>query len=249
MGAALATAEMDREEIVAQLREQMWKAMGKAPPPLPGESVFHVDAEMGMRRPLVEARGGLAQIIPEGGFRRAGIIRMSGPPLLILELINDVSHGGRVAVIGCADLLYPGVENTPGVGNVIVIEQAHPEILGIVVEGCDLVVYRPASIQRGAGPFVLSPPLRARIRQGRAACVIWEEREVEGAYLRLDGEIVAIGGIGRGEGRIRSITLTVSATTTSGSRRGTLTVADVSAERDSGGEERDSDAHRRAVVS
>ena len=199
-----------RKDTIAQLRAQ-------------------IDAITGAREGLdpsnsIPMRSELADILPAGGLARSAITHVSGPPLFVIELINDIiAQDGYVAVAGCTDLLCLDMDSD----HVIVINNVNPTIIGMLVEGFDLVIYYPGpNRSQRHTPFNLPRPIQARIRKEHAACIVWTLRDVEGAAVHLTGRIACIDGVGYGEGRIRRFILDVTATTKTGTRHGNLTIPD-----------------------
>ena len=116
----------------------------------------------------------LAKVLPGGGLERRAVAEVSDCPALIVELIGQVTaRGGHVGVVGWPELSLAGVVESGRLDNVITVPDPGTDplgIVGILVEGLDLVV------ARWAAPLELSPvrarPLLARLRGGVAALVL-----------------------------------------------------------------------------
>ena len=116
----------------------------------------------------------LAKVLPGGGLERRAMTEVSDCPALIVELIGQVTaRGGHVGVVGWPELSLADVVESGRLDNVITVPDPGTDplgIVGILVEGLDLVV------ARWAAPLELSPvrarPLLARLRGGVAALVL-----------------------------------------------------------------------------
>lgn len=173
----------------------------------------------------------LAKVLPGGGLERRAVTEVSDCPALIVELIGQVTaRGGHVGVVGWPELSLADVVESGRLDNVITVPDPGTDplgIVGILVEGLDLVV------ARWAAPLELSPvrarPLLARLRGGVAALVLVGARTPSPA-VRIDAGVTTFRGIGEGTGRIRSVDIAVrvrakgrppeSATVTVGRRAG-----------------------------
>ena len=173
----------------------------------------------------------LAKVLPGGGLERRAVTEVSDCPALIVELIGQVTaRGGHVGVVGWPELSLAGVVESGRLDNVITVPDPGTDplgIVGILVEGLDLVV------ARWAAPLELSPvrarPLLARLRGGVAALVLVGAR-IPSPAVRIGAGVTTFRGIGEGTGRIRSVDIAVrvrakgrppeSATVTVGRRAG-----------------------------
>lgn len=155
----------------------------------------------------------LAKVLPGGGLERRAVTEVSDCPALIVELIGQVTaRGGHVGVVGWPELSLAGVVESGRLDNVITVPDPGTDplgIVGILVEGLDLVV------ARWAAPLELSPvrarPLLARLRGGVAALVLVGAR-IPSPAVRIGAGVTTFRGIGEGTGRIRSVDIAVSVT-------------------------------------
>ncbi|NLF91359.1 MAG: hypothetical protein GX570_08465 [Corynebacterium marinum] len=155
----------------------------------------------------------LAKVLPGGGLERRAMTEVSDCPALIVELIGQVTaRGGHVGVVGWPELSLADVVESGRLDNVITVPDPGTDplgIVGILVEGLDLVV------ARWAAPLELSPvrarPLLARLRGGVAALVLVGAR-IPSPAVRIGAGVTTFRGIGEGTGRIRSVDIAVSVT-------------------------------------
>lgn len=155
----------------------------------------------------------LAKVLPGGGLERRAVAEVSDCPALIVELIGQVTaRGGHVGVVGWPELSLAGVVESGRLDNVITVPDPGTDplgIVGILVEGLDLVV------ARWAAPLELSPvrarPLLARLRGGVAALVLVGAR-IPSPAVRIGAGVTTFRGIGEGTGRIRSVDIAVRVT-------------------------------------
>lgn len=152
----------------------------------------------------------LAKVLPAGGVERRAVTEFSDCPALIVELISQVSAGGgHVGVVGWPELSLAGVVERGELDNVVVVPDPGNDplgVLGVLVEGLDLVVARWAT------PLELSPvrarPLLGKLRGGAAALVLVGAR-VPSPAARVRAEVTTFRGIGAGTGRIRGVDIAV----------------------------------------
>lgn len=155
----------------------------------------------------------LVKVLPGGGLERRAVTEVSDCPALIVELIGQVTaRGGHVGVVGWPELSLAGVVESGRLDNVITVPDPGTDplgIVGILVEGLDLVV------ARWAAPLELSPvrarPLLARLRGGVAALVLVGAR-IPSPAVRIGAGVTTFRGIGEGTGRIRSVDIAVRVT-------------------------------------
>lgn len=155
----------------------------------------------------------LAKVLSGGGLERRAVTEVSDCPALIVELIGQVTaRGGHVGVVGWPELSLAGVVESGRLDNVITVPDPGTDplgIVGILVEGLDLVV------ARWAAPLELSPvrarPLLARLRGGVAALVLVGAR-IPSPAVRIGAGVTTFRGIGEGTGRIRSVDIAVRVT-------------------------------------
>ncbi len=189
---------LSRAEQVELLRSRMGALGGGAPQPAVGEPE------------VIATPSELVRLLPGGGLARRAVTEVSDCPALIVELIAQVTAtGGHVGVVGWPELSLAGVVDNGNLDNVIAVPDPGVDplgIIGVLVEGLDLVVARwPA-------PLELSPvrvrPLLGKLRGGQAALVLIGAT-VPSPHVRIDAEVTTFRGIGRGSGRIRGVDIAV----------------------------------------
>ena len=127
-------ATLDRGDRIAVLRSRMAALGGtEAPAVADPEEILPVPSELG-------------KLLVSGGLARRQAVAVSDCPALVVEIICSVTaRGGQVAVVGWPDLLLAQVSESGDVDKVIVIPDPGPDpwsVVGVLVEGMDLVIYR-----------------------------------------------------------------------------------------------------------
>ena len=170
----------------------------------------------GVAVPLVEdpatlpTPSDLAWALPGGGLERRAVTEVADCPALIVELIAQATAGGgHVGVVGWPELSLAGVVDEGRLENIVVVPDPGVDplgIIGVLVEGLDLVV------ARWAAPLELSPvrsrPLLGKLRGGSAALVL-VGATVPSPQARIDATVTTFRGIGQGTGRIRGVDIAV----------------------------------------
>lgn len=191
-------AGLSRAEQVDLLRSRMAALGGGVPQSAVGESE------------VIATPSDLSSVLPGGGLARRVVTEVSDCPALVVELIAQVTAaGGHVGVVGWPELSFAGVVERGCLENIITVPDPGADpfgILGVLVEGLDLVV------ARWGAPLELSPvrarPLLGKLRGGQAALVLVGAR-VPAPHMRIDAEVTTFRGIGRGTGRIRGVDIAV----------------------------------------
>lgn len=152
----------------------------------------------------------LARVLPGGGLARRVVTQVADCPALVVELIAQATAGGgHVGIVGWPELSLAGVVDNGNLNNVIAVPDPGVDplgIIGVLVEGLDLVV------ARWQAPLELSPvrarPLLGKLRGGSAALVM-VGASVPSPHARIDAEVTTFRGIGQGSGRIRGVDIAV----------------------------------------
>ncbi|MCX7538176.1 hypothetical protein [Corynebacterium antarcticum] len=157
----------------------------------------------------------LADCLPGGGLPRRAITTVADCPAFIIELLAAATgRGSHVAVVGWPDLLLTGVADAGGILDSIVVVPDPGDrpfsVVGMLVEGMDLVVHRSAGSDRVSA--TQARPLLARVRRGTAALLVVGARFPASA-VRIGADITAYHGVGAGSGRIRGFDLSVEVVT------------------------------------
>jgi hypothetical protein len=153
----------------------------------------------------------LAPLLPWGGLRRGSVVTTCGSTSLLLALLSAASAAGLwTAVVGRPDLgLLAAAESGIAVQRLALVPNPGATLAGVVaalLDGIELVAV--AGVQRlSAGQM---RRLAGRARQRGA--VLLAMGDWPGADVRLYGERIEWGGLGRGYGRLRSMRVTVRAT-------------------------------------
>jgi hypothetical protein len=144
-----------------------------------------------------------------GGLPRAAVTAATNCPAALVELLaGTTAAGGCVAVVGYPSLALAAVAAAGGdLDRMIVVPDPAPHataVLGTLVEGLDLVLYRPP---KPVAP-TLARPVDARLRRSRCALTVCGGPRVwPGSRLHLDWRVDGVTGLGHGSGRIRGVEL------------------------------------------
>jgi len=173
-------AGLSRAEQVELLRSRM-DALGGAveQPVVDGSEVIATPSD-------------LARVLPGGGLARRVVTQVADCPALVIELIAQATAGGgHVGIVGWPELSLAGVVDNGNLNNVIAVPDPGVDplgIIGVLVEGLDLVV------ARWQAPLELSPvrarPLLGKLRGGSAALVMVG---VPGRVVAVDAVTVVTG--------------------------------------------------------
>lgn len=147
----------------------------------------------------------LEQAIDTGGIPRAMVTAVADCPAVHVDLLVAATQAGScVAIVGYPQLALAAIDAAGGdLERVVVIPDPAPHaaaVLGTLVEGVDMVFYRPAA---NASP-TFARPVEARLHKSRCALVVsghaWPK-----VQLNIDAHVVGIRGLGRGYGRVRGV--------------------------------------------
>lgn len=147
----------------------------------------------------------LSQAVDTGGIPRAMVTAVADCPAVHVDLLVAATRAGScVAIVGYPQLALAAIDAAGGdLERVVVIPDPAPHagaVLGTLVEGVDMVFYRPVS---NATP-TFARPIEARLHKSRCALVVsgysWPK-----AQLNIDAHVVGIRGLGRGYGRVRGV--------------------------------------------
>lgn len=157
----------------------------------------------------VPVPGWLGHHLNRGGLPRAAVTAATDCPAALVELLAATTGaGGCAAVVGYPSLALAAVAAAGGdLDRMIVVPDPAPHataVLGTLVEGLDLVLYRP--------PKPVAPtaarPVDARLRRSRCALAVCGGPRVwPGSRLHLDWRVEGVTGLGHGSGRIRGVEL------------------------------------------
>lgn len=208
--------ELSRDARIAVLRQQMDQLTGQ-----PASTGVSPEDE------VLELGSSFQTVLPFGGLVRRAVTECSDTPVLVAEMLAQISgSGSSVAVVGWPDLAYAAVATQGGdLSRIVAVPDPGSDPLSVVsllVTGLDLVVFRSA-------PHDLAPaqarPLLGKLRGGSAA-LLTVGMSVPSPALRMAAQITGFRGIGEGSGRIRAIDLQVETTWKGGSRRATMTIGE-----------------------
>lgn len=215
--------ESDREQIVAELRRKMGGGVGTtAGGSAAGGGVGSGGGGGGVRvgvetlgvttpsRPVLAVPAPLAEILPQGGLPRGGVVSLigdgGGSTSLLLALLAAPANTWS-ALVGMPDVgMLAASELGVDLDRVVLVPDPGPDvlqILSVLADGVDLIAVVP--------PKVLPPSrlkvLNARLRQSGAVLLVagrWP-----GADLVLQSRVQGWVGLGQGHGRLRDRELVV----------------------------------------
>ncbi|RDI43564.1 hypothetical protein [Nocardia mexicana] len=155
----------------------------------------------------------LAEILPEGGLRRGTVMSYAGVAGPLAGIVAAVTaSGGNVALSGVPQLNpHAVVEMSGDLNRMYFVPDPgddHAEVLGVLVDGFDLVV-------AGARGLAL-PPSRARAIAARArasgcSVILTGGIRWQGSGLRIVTRVVGYEGIERGCGRVTRLRFNIQA--------------------------------------
>lgn len=172
--------------------------------------VGHVDADSRHGGKTVKLHSELGEIMPGGGLARCAITAMATCPMLVLEIVGDVtSHGGHVGVIGWPNLCFAHVsEYRDALSRLVLVPDPGLDPLAIaatLAEGLDLVFCYLPNVEVTPSR---ARPLLAKLRHGKAAVVLLGAECISPA-ARVHATLAGFYGVGQGTGRIRTIKIKV----------------------------------------
>ena len=219
---AVDLGHLDRGARIAVLRSRM-AALGA------GEAVSEPQKSVIDPELVLHVPAGMEGVLSAGGLVRQQAVAVSDCPALLVEMVCDVTaRGGYAAIVGWPDLLLAQVSESGDLDHVIVIPDPGPDpwsVVGVLVDGLDLVVYRAAREANG-GEVAVTPtqarPVLAKLRSGTAALVT-VGAHLPGSAAVIDAQVEAFRGIGAGTGRIRGFDIVVQSRAKDGARHGVVT--------------------------
>ncbi|MFI5541525.1 hypothetical protein ACIA5H_34595 [Nocardia sp. NPDC051900] len=204
--AAASLAGLPREDKLAALRARMAAIPGRVgasePPPLPATASGAV----------IPVAGGLGEALPERGLPRGGVVACTGRATPLIGLLAAVTAAGEwVAVIGCPRLgLLAFTEMNGDLARLAHIPDPGEDplaVAAVLLDGVDVVVL---DVPGGAAPSRMRAVL-ARSRSHDGVLVVtaagWARPDLE-----IRSELAGYGGLGRGRGRLRSMTFDIHVT-------------------------------------
>ncbi|MDV7991620.1 hypothetical protein [Rhodococcus sp. IEGM 1374] len=154
----------------------------------------------------------MAELLPRGALARGTALSITGAGSVLVGLVAAASAAGHhVAVIGQPKFGLLSVHEHGGdLTKVALVDPGDPatalDAASICLDGVDLVVTTLGGLD--------IPPTRARALLARcrshAAVLVVTDGRMPGLDLTIESRPVAIGGIERGRGRLRSITIETS---------------------------------------
>ncbi len=198
---------LPRDQQLAALRARMAAIPGRVgsiePPPLPTSSASTV----------IPVPGGLGEALPEGGLPRGGVVACTGRSTPLLGLLAAVTAAGEwVAVIGQPQLgLLAFTEMNGDLTRLAHIPDLKGEdpltIAAVLLDGVDVVVLDVA----GDAPPSRMRAVLARLRSHDGVLVVtgpgWARPDLE-----IRCELAEYDGLGRGRGRLRTMTFDIQVT-------------------------------------
>lgn len=195
-------SEMSRSERLEYLRSKM------AAVPAKGEAVS--EALPSDSREVLAVPAPLAELLPRGGLTRGSVSVVSGANSMLLGILAAVTQADLfVAVIGMPKLgLLAAAEMGARLDRLALIPDPGPDPAGVaavLLDGIDLVVL-------GLGGTAMAPSraraVVARARSKRAALLI-ADGQFAGAEVSIDSRVEGYAGLGRGDGRVHGLQLSV----------------------------------------
>ncbi|MEU2043582.1 hypothetical protein [Nocardia niwae] len=194
---------LPRDQQLAALRARMAAIPGRVgatePPPLSPISSSTV----------IPVPGGLGEALPEGGLPRGGVVACTGRATPLLGLLAAVTAAGEwVAVVGRPQLgLLAFAEMNGDLTRLAHIPDPGEDplaVTAVLLDGVDIVVLDIA----GAAPPSRMRAVLARLRSHDGVLIV-----TNSGWARPDLEIrcylAEYGGLGRGRGRLRSMTFDI----------------------------------------
>ena len=152
----------------------------------------------------------MGAFLQEDGLRRGSVTQVSNCPAALVHMLAAVTaQGGCAAVVDHPNLAVAAVAAAGGdIDRLVLVPDATPHtaaVLATLVEGMDMVLYRPQLGQAQITP-TFARPVDARLKKSECAFVTcggqWPT-----ARVHIDMHVSGIIGLGQGSGRVRSIEL------------------------------------------
>ncbi|WP_414120656.1 hypothetical protein [Corynebacterium nuruki] len=194
----------DVADVVEELRGRITRITGEPADPA-------APAAPSPARPVdgVPVPAWLGRHLRRGGLPRSAVTAATDCPAALVDLLAGVTAaGGCAAVVGYPALALGAVAAAGGdLDRLVIVPDPAPHavaVLGTLVEGLDLVLYRPA---KPVAPTA-ARPVDARLRRSRCALAVCGGPRVwPGSRLHLDWRVDGVTGLGHGSGRIRGVEL------------------------------------------
>jgi len=216
--ATTGTGVREKKDVVAELRGRIARIGGAvptaapaapAPASEPASPSTGVESATGSFASTVAVPGWLGQHLVSGGLPRGAVTVAQDCPAALVDLLAVLTAtGGCAAVVGHPRLALAAVAAAGGdLDRLVVVPDPAPHataVLGTLVDGLDLVLYRP--------PQAVAPtaarPVEARLRRGDCALLVCgDQQSWPTARLHLQWQTGEVTGLGRGSGRVREVTV------------------------------------------
>ncbi|KAB3522911.1 hypothetical protein F8377_01720 [Corynebacterium zhongnanshanii] len=143
-----------------------------------------------------------------GGLPRGAVTQVSNCPAALVSMLAALTaHGGCAAVVNHPNLAVAAVEAAGGdIERLVLVPDADPHaaaVLSTLVEGMDMVMYKPPLGEAGVSP-TFARPVEARLNKSECALVVCGG-QWPGARVHIDMHVSGIVGLGRGSGRVRAV--------------------------------------------
>lgn len=205
-----APSQAAAQETIVALRQKMERIGGTVPQLVGGSYRATVPRPVGAgikSSATVASPEWIRSALDGGGLPRAATTHISDCPIAHSDMLAALTHAGQcAAIVGYPQLALAAVEAAGGdLERLVVIPDATPHeaaVVGTLVEGMDLVLYRP---HRRITP-TFARPVEARLRKSHCALVVTGQAWPH-TNLHVEVSMAGIAGLGRGSGRITSVEL------------------------------------------
>ncbi|GAB4583325.1 hypothetical protein [Nocardia sp. IFM 10818] len=194
-----------KQQRIAELRRRM-----AAIPARGAEPSAQVPAAAELQRESLPVPAALENLLPDGGLVKGSVIAYTGASSLLSGLLATVTaSGAHAAVVGLPRLgLLAAAEMGARLDRLAVVASPGSEALevaSVLLDGLDLVVL---DLNGASVPLTRTRILTAKARSKNSTLLVtggsWS-----GPALRIDTRIAGYGGLGRGCGRLRTVSLDV----------------------------------------
>ncbi|WP_067543990.1 hypothetical protein [Nocardia crassostreae] len=201
----MGAAEEAKRRQLDELRRRM-----AAIPPRGAERSEQVPTAVRSRRESLPVPAALESLLPDGGLAKGSVVAYTGASSLLSGLLAAVTaSGAHAAVVGLPRLgLLAAAEMGARLDRLAVVTSPGPEALeiaSVLLDGLDLVVL---DLNGASIPRTRTRVLTAKARSKNSTLLVtggtWS-----GPALRIDTRIAGYTGLGRGCGRLRTVSLDV----------------------------------------